>query len=137
MLLRYCRANTPHLGLCAETPCSSPVATGISGLNSMFTRGVRPRLEWKQRTLLSSRVATCISWRPLNGLIPSQNCTEGLTTFRPLNGLLEIPVATREESGVLCINSRRGLTLRLNLECNPEIPVATGEEHGVSGHKSR
>ena len=30
--------------------------------------GVRPRLEGKQRTPLSSRVATCISWSPLSGL---------------------------------------------------------------------
>ena len=30
--------------------------------------GVRPRLEGKQRTLLSSRVATRISWSPLSGL---------------------------------------------------------------------
>ena len=34
---RHCRACRPHLGLCPETPCSSPVATGISGLHSMFT----------------------------------------------------------------------------------------------------
>ena len=33
-----------------------------------LTRGVRPRLEGKQRTRLSSRVATRISWSPLSGL---------------------------------------------------------------------
>ena len=43
----------------------------------------------------------------------------------------EIPVAIREESGILYLNSRQGLTRRVNLECNPEIPVVTGEEHGV------
>ena len=32
MLSNHCRANRPHLGLCPETTCSSPVATGISGL---------------------------------------------------------------------------------------------------------
>ena len=58
----------------------------------------------------------------------SQNFTGGLTQFRPLNGLQKIPVATREESGVLCFHSRRGVTLWVNLEFNPEIPVATGEE---------
>ena len=68
MALESLQGKKPYLGLCPETPCSSPVATGISGLNSMFTRGVRPRLEWKQRTLLSSRVATGISWSPLSGL---------------------------------------------------------------------
>ena len=34
----------------------------------MLPRGVRPRLERKQRTPLSSRVATLISWCPLCGL---------------------------------------------------------------------
>ena len=41
---------------------------GISGLHSRLTRGIRPRLEGKQRTPLSSRVATRISWSPLSGL---------------------------------------------------------------------
>ena len=40
-------------------------------------------------------------------------------------------VATREESGVLGFPSRRGLTPRVSLECNPEIPVAPGVEHYV------
>ena len=64
LLLSHCRANRPHLGLWPETTCSSPVATGISGLHPRFTRGVRPRLKWKQRTPLSSRVVTGISWSP-------------------------------------------------------------------------
>ena len=34
LLSRHCRANRPHLGLCPETLCSSPVVTGISGLHS-------------------------------------------------------------------------------------------------------
>ena len=38
------------------------------GLHYRLTRGVRPRLEGKQRTRLSSRVATRISWSPLSGL---------------------------------------------------------------------
>ena len=33
LLSSHCRANRRHLGLCPETPCSSPVATGISGLH--------------------------------------------------------------------------------------------------------
>ena len=36
-----------------------------------------------------------------------------------------------KESRVLCFHWRRGLTLRVKLECNPEIPVAPGEEHYV------
>ena len=43
MLSSHCRANRPHLGMCPQIPCSFPVATGISGLHSNFTRGVRPR----------------------------------------------------------------------------------------------
>ena len=42
--------------------------------------------------------------------------------MRPLRGLQETRVATREESGVLGFPSRRGLTPRGSLECNPEIP---------------
>ena len=37
-------------------------------MHSRLTRGVRPRLQWKQRTALSSRFATGISWSPLCGL---------------------------------------------------------------------
>ena len=36
--LESLQGNRPHLGLCHETPSSSPVATGISGLHSRFTR---------------------------------------------------------------------------------------------------
>ena len=68
LLSSHCRENRPHLGLCPETPCSSPVATGISGLHSRFTQGVRPRLESKQRTPLFSPVVMGISWSPLSGL---------------------------------------------------------------------
>ena len=38
------------------------------GLHSILTRGVRPHLEGKQRTVPSSRVTTGISWSPLSGL---------------------------------------------------------------------
>ena len=62
VLSSHCRANKPHLGLCPETPCSSPVVSGISGLHSSFTRGVRPCLELKQRPLISTRVAIGIFW---------------------------------------------------------------------------
>ena len=49
----------------------------------------------------------------------------------PRSGLQEIPVATRQESGVLFFPSRRGLTLRVSRECNPEIPVGPVVEHWV------
>ena len=41
----------------------------------------------------------------------------------------ETRVATREESGILGFPSRRGLTSRGSLECNPEIPAFPGEEY--------
>ena len=37
-------------------------------MHSRLTRGVRPRLEGKQRTPLSSQVLMGISWSPLSGL---------------------------------------------------------------------
>ena len=46
----------------SRTEFSSTGATRISGSHSRLTQVVRPRLEGKQRTPLSSRVATCISW---------------------------------------------------------------------------
>ena len=56
----------------------------------------------------------------------SRNSTGGLSPFRPLSSLQDIHVATLEESGVLGFPSRRGLTPRGSLECNPEIPAFTG-----------
>ena len=41
---------------------------GLGGLPSSFTCRVRPCLELKQRTPLSSGVATGISWSALSGL---------------------------------------------------------------------
>ena len=63
-------------------------------------------------------------WRNL-----SPNGRGGWTPLRPLRGLQETRVATREESGVLGFPSRRGLTPRGSLECNPEIPAFPGEEN--------
>ena len=37
-------------------------------MHSSLPRGVRPRLEGKPRTPLSSRVATRVTWSPLSGL---------------------------------------------------------------------
>ena len=53
LLSSHCRANRPHVVLCPKNPCSSPVVTGISGLHSTFTWGVRPRLKWKPTIPLS------------------------------------------------------------------------------------
>ena len=68
LLSSHSRANRPHLRLCPETSCSSPVVTGITWLHSRFIRGVWTHLEWKQRIPLSSRVAMGMSWSPLSGL---------------------------------------------------------------------
>ena len=67
-----------------------------------------------------------------DSIIPSKEIP-GLISFRmdwlDLLAVQETRVATREESGVLGFPSRRGLTPRASLECNPEIPAFPGEEH--------
>ena len=67
-LSSHCRVNRPFLGLCPETSCSSPVSIGISGLDSRLTGRVRPHLDCKQRTPLSSRVVAGVSWSALSAL---------------------------------------------------------------------
>ena len=56
---------------------------------------------------------------------------EGIRVPAPLSaqGAPRDPRPTREESGVLGFPSRRGLTPRGILECNPEIPAFPGEEY--------
>ena len=68
LLSSHCRAKETSSSLVFSTQWSSPGATEISGLHYRLTRGVRPRLEGKQMTPLSSRVATRISWSPLSSL---------------------------------------------------------------------
>ena len=63
----HCRAKETSSSRVSGTSYSSQGKTGISGLHSRLPRGVRPRLEGKQRTPLSSRVMTRISWSPLAG----------------------------------------------------------------------
>ena len=62
--------------------------------------------------------SSVLAWR-----IPGTGEPGGLPSMgsplRPLRGLQETRVATREESGVLGFPSRRGLTPRGSLECNP------------------
>ena len=54
--------------LVSRSQCSSPGATGISGLHSRLTQGVRPSLECKQRPPFSSVVVTGICWSTQSGL---------------------------------------------------------------------
>ena len=44
-----------------------------AGLHSRLPRGVRPRLEGRPRTPLSSRVATRVSWSPLSSCVGEGN----------------------------------------------------------------
>ena len=64
----HCRAEEISHRRVSRTYYSSPGKAGISGLHSRLPRGVRPRLEGKPRTPLSSRVGTRICWSPLSGL---------------------------------------------------------------------
>ena len=68
----------------------------------------------------------CMAWRPMTS--PLSKLKSRLDSLEPLRGLPETHVATREEGGVLGFPSRRGLTPRGSLECNPEIPAFPGEE---------
>ena len=68
-----CLVAQSCLTLCDPMDCSPP-GSSVHGILQARTlewvapRGVRPRLEGKPRTLLSSRVATRVSWSPLSGL---------------------------------------------------------------------
>ena len=73
--------------------------------------------------MISSLLTMRLPQPPQLGKLP-----EWVLPLRPLRGLQEPRVATREESGVLGFPSRRGLTPRRSLECNPEIPAFPGEE---------
>ena len=70
---------------------------------------------------------SCMAWRPITS--PLSKLKRRLDSLRLLRGLQETRVVTREESGVLGFPSRRGLTPRGSLECNPEIPAFPGEEY--------
>ena len=67
--------------------------------------------------------------QPAIDRVLSPNGRGGWTPLRPLRGFQETRDASREESGVLGFPSRRGLTPRGSLECNPEIPAFPGEEY--------
>ena len=68
-----------------------------------------------------------MAWRAIPG--PLSKRKRRLDSLEAAQGLQETRVATREESGVLGFPSRRGLTPRGSLECNPEIPAFPGEEY--------
>ena len=70
---------------------------------------------------------SCMAWRPITS--PLTKLKRRLDSLEAAQGAPKDRVATREESGVLGFTSRRGLTPRGSLECNPEIPAFPGEEY--------
>ena len=72
-------------------------------------------------------IFSCMAWRPITS--PLSKLKRRLDSIEAAQGAQETRVATREESGVLGFPSRRGLTPRGSLECNPEIPAFPGEEN--------
>ena len=74
-----------------------------------LTRGVRPRLEGKQRTRLSSRVATRISWSSLSGLKGvnpplqfGERASLSISNSRSLLKLMSIVLGTPSNHLILC-----------------------------------
>ena len=70
---------------------------------------------------------SCMAWRAISG--PLSKRKRRLDSLEAAQGATRDRVATREENGVLGFPSRRGLTPRGSLECNPEIPAFPGEEY--------
>ena len=68
-----------------------------------------------------------MAWSAIPG--PLSKRKRRLDPLEAAQGVQETRVETREESGVLGFPSRRGLTPRGSLECNPEIPAFPGEEY--------
>ena len=67
-------------------------------MHSRLPRGVRPRLEGKQRTSLSSRAATQISWSPLSrlkGIHPTLQFGERTWDCSPGQAGKEVPQLAR------------------------------------------
>ena len=62
----WCNGRQPHLDLRQEAQGSSSFQTPISGSLRSWDRRVRPRLEWRNGTLLASRV-----FHGLTGLLSS------------------------------------------------------------------
>ena len=63
--------------------------------------------------------------RPLPPGVPQEQLKGAVES---LKRRLDPPFTTREESKVLCLNMRLGLTLLLKLDRKTEVPIATGEE---------
>ena len=105
------RAMTRSPSPCAWTP-DFPGATWEAPWAPRHTSWETPH--WRRssgKPTVIARLGTSFpAWPGEQSLVFSPNFTGGFTPFRPHNGLQEIPVATWEESRVLCFPSRRGLT---------------------------
>ena len=114
---RLIRGVSSHLEGKQRIPLSSRVPTGISWSPQSGLKGVRPPVEFEEcgtrgslRTMHGGGSAPSCCAFPHRVAFEEgsvfPNSTGGLTPFRPLSELQEIPVATREESGILCLPSR-------------------------------
>ena len=114
----------PEAGLFVDPKMQPPNENQVTYLRQIVTAGLGDHLARK----VQSEVREA---HPSNPGVPQAPAD---LHFQPastgMRALASLPrVATREESGVLGFPSRRGLTPRGSLECNPEIPAFPGEEY--------
>ena len=129
--------STPELALATRMETWLPWGNTRGSLTSLWylERNPKPPTATREKPRDSPVIAR---WGPSfpagpkeQSRVPSQISIGGLTSFRPLKGLQEIPVLTGEESRVLCFNSskdeawllrwtlnatRRSLSLERNME---------------------
>ena len=120
----HCRENRPHLDLCPETLCSSPVATGISGLHSRFTWGVRPRLG-----LRGESRGFPLGLAGSLGFLSSCDMDLRVPLVLPQGSQVSFRVVTGT-TGFLASHCRGS---RPHLDLCPETPCSSPVETGISG----
>ena len=118
MLSIHCRANRPHLGLCPENPCSSPVAPGISGFAFKVHR------ESQASSEVEANISTLLSsWDGY--LLGPVDCPKGSQAscgvLREDSGLLSRPcrkrrASSRDDGRILWFFSSCGVTCGVFLE---------------------
>ena len=128
LLSSHCRANRPHLGLCPETPCSSPVATGISGLHSSFTR---------ESGLVNTAVLSSCDGYLLEPNEWPKGSQASCGVLREDSGLLSRPCSKRralswDDGGISWFFSSCGTTCGLSLELRWGTKGATRSAPGKS-----
>ena len=110
-------------------------AKAISALHSRLTRGVRPRLEGKPRTPLSSRVATRVSRSPPER---PQGSPASSSVWREDPGLLSRPCrkrrpSSRDDGGVSCVFSSCGASVGCLMKYHGDLrePLVWRQENPV------